>query len=145
MRIRSFSEFGCGIEFYEGSRDATVFELSPGEVVCGVGSIIEGVLVAFYKKEKGYFLQIGDDLWDASAPSLSVKFVHGNGGVSCLSVRQDGDFLREFIYSSWWLRYGEGGWPALGDPDDEEHDFGAYLAYIWQTDIGRKQLMQKYR
>lgn len=145
MRIESFEEFGYGIQLDKDKNDASVFKLSPGDATCGVGSILNGVLVAFYKKEDNHFIRIGDNFWEASDQSLSIEFRHGGGGISYLTVKRDGATLRELIYSSWWLRQEEGSPPGLGNSDDEEHDFGAYLAFMWQVDTRKVHLIDKYR
>jgi hypothetical protein len=145
MRIESFGEFGFGIQFGKNKSDAAIFRLNPRDSTCGVGSILNGVLVAFYKKEDNHFVRIGEDFWEASNQSLSIEFRHGDEGISYLTVKRSGTTLRELIYSSWWLRQEEGSPPGFGNSDDEEHDFGAYLAFMWQVDTRKKHLMKKYR
>jgi hypothetical protein len=144
MRIESFEEFGYGIQFYNDKSDVAVFKLSSRDTICGVGSILNGVLVALYKNENKHFVRIGEEFWEASDQSLSIEFRHRGGGISCLAVKLDGTTLREFFYSSWWLRQGDGSPPGFGNSDDEEHDFGAYLAFMWQVDTRKKYLMKKY-
>jgi hypothetical protein len=144
MMIESFGEYGYGIQFDDVNSDAAVFKLKPNDVLHGVGCIIEGILVAFYKNECGYFIRVGEDIWNANDQTLSIEFCHESEGVSCFTIKQGGATLRKLIYSAWWLRQSDCAPPGLGDADDEENDFGAYLAFMWKADTRIKHLMQTY-
>lgn len=144
MIIELFGEYGKGLEIDKSGGAYDVIQLKDMNALCGIGAAVNESLIAIYGVNGQFFLRIGNEEWGFADEFDSVEFRKDEGGISRLVVRNCARVVHDFQYPSWWRRKGDTNPVGFGDIDDEEHDIGAYLSFMWSSDRRRKHLMQKY-
>lgn len=144
MIIDLFEEYGNGIEIDSEGLPSCKISLREGQHVAGVGAIVDGVVIALYGLGGRHVLRIGDRTWCVEEELDQIVFVNENNGVSRLLVGNKGAWIAEVAYRSWWIRLGTSDFIAIADDHDSERDFGAYLAFMWETSERRTYLMERY-
>lgn len=144
MIIELFEEHGKGIAIDSEGLQCRKLSLTEAQHVVGVGAIVDEIVMAFYCHDGSHVLRIGEKKWRVETDLDQIVFVNQDNGVSRLMISINGVLIGDVAYRSWWIRYGTPDPIALADDDDSEHDFGAYLAFMWETSQRREYLLKKY-
>ncbi|MBN1006546.1 hypothetical protein [Amphritea pacifica] len=127
----------------ESSKYTYVDEVG-GEVVTGVGDILEGELIYFYSSNGKLLLRYRNIETDLTEPDISLSFNQPEDGVSEFKVSNRKGIIFSLKYDAWWKSKPAGSPAGFGSSGDEDEDLLAYLTLMSQSENRLQHLIQKY-
>jgi hypothetical protein len=112
--------------------------------VTGIGDQVGDGLVAMFVSDKQLYLMVKSRIFNICKDKIEIVYKHDGIGSTQVSIIENGEEVLELLYPSWWVRRKTIRPAGLGQGDDEEEDFLAYVKLMISAEKRKEHLLNKY-